>query len=191
MANNRILWVTSLLAFIFASSAAIMMGFSVVVGQIRDKPDPVDGFEAARHLMYKQFPLDAGIANAVLMFATFLLIVPGLVTPTRGLLKFAGGAIALCSIFTLCIGVFLWVLTLNTKAAFLSDWKGQSQDIQGLMENSVGFSCILYLIWDPAPRSGHGHGSEGATCRCGCGTVWGHDMGASTKGTSLLTADAA
>jgi hypothetical protein len=141
--TNRVLLATSGLALIFVAAASIMMGFSVIVGQIRDEPNPVDGMEAARHLMYKRFPLEAGIANAIMMFITFLLVLPGLLTPTRGLLKVGSGAIVVCAIFTLCIGIFLWVLTLNTKGTFFPTWKQQSQEIQALMENS--FACCGYF----------------------------------------------
>jgi hypothetical protein len=140
---NKILLATSGLTLLFVSAAGVMLGFSIIAGKIRTTPTPVDGIEAARHLTYLQFPLEAGIANAAMMFITFLLILPGLLTPTRGLLKVSSAAISICGAFTLCIGIFLWILTLNTKATFLPVWKGQEQDIQGLME--VSFECCGFF----------------------------------------------
>jgi len=147
---NRILLATALLTFLFVSSAGVIMGFSVIAGRIRNSPTPVDGIEAARHLTYQRFPLEAGIANAALMFVTFLLILPGLLTPTRTLLKIGGVAISVCGVFTLCIGLFLWIITLDTKATFFPIWKGQESNIQGLMETSVCLVCCStshLILW--------------------------------------------
>jgi hypothetical protein len=143
---NQILLATSGLTLVFVSAAATILGFSIVAGKIRNVPEPVDGRQAARHLIYQQFPLEAGIANAAMMFAAFLLLLPGLLTPTRGLLKAANFAISVCAVFTLCLGIFLWLLTLNTKATFAPIWRGQSQDVQGLMENTVSGGRVVFCL---------------------------------------------
>ena len=134
---NHVLLATTGLTLLFVSAAGIIMGFSVISSKMRNDITPVDGIDAARHLTYQRFPLEAGIANAAMMFLTFLLILPGLLTPTRTLLKVSAAAISVCGLFTLCIGIFLWILTLNTTKTFMPIWKTQEQYVQGLMEDSV------------------------------------------------------
>ena len=80
----------------------------------------------------------AGIANAVLVFVTFLVTIPGIITPARGWLKLSGIMATFCAMFSMIVGLYLWILTLKTKDDFAPLWMAQSASVQDLMETTVG-----------------------------------------------------
>lgn len=88
----------------------------------------------------------AGIVNAAFIFLTFVLTLPGIITPTRGWLKLAGFLVVFCALFTLCIGVFLWILTLRMQDRFLNIWIDQNDAIRSLMQTSVRFRPDRALV---------------------------------------------
>lgn len=63
--------------------------------------------------------------------------------PTRGWLKFGGYLVVASALFSMCIGVYLWVLTLSTKADFFTIWMSQDARVQDLMQTA--FSCCGYF----------------------------------------------
>ncbi|KAK7969366.1 hypothetical protein PG996_002197 [Apiospora saccharicola] len=127
---------------LFALTGAIMMGFSVVVLNTCFDP-PTEGEGAARDLLYRRFPLQAGIANAVMVFVNFALTLPALATPARGLLKTAGYMIAINAVFSLIIGLDLWITTLKTKQEFFEIWTSQTPQVQSLLQTR--FQCCGYF----------------------------------------------
>ncbi|KAL8387275.1 hypothetical protein RB595_010031 [Gaeumannomyces hyphopodioides] len=139
---NKILVSYVVADFLFVLMGAFMLGFSVVVQNVRDEV-PTEGEQAARNLLYQGFPLTAGIVNAVFIFVTFALTIPAVATPTRGWLKISGYMVVVNALFTLCIGTFLWVTTLKTREALSPVWNGQSAAVQSLMEQK--FKCCGYF----------------------------------------------
>ncbi|KAK7952331.1 uncharacterized protein PG986_008059 [Apiospora aurea] len=127
---------------LFAITGAIMMGFSVTVLNTCFDP-PTEGEGAARDLLYRRFPLQAGIANAVMVFVNFALTLPALATPARGLLKTAGYMIAINAVFSLIIGLDLWITTLKTKQEFSEIWVSQTPEVQSLLQTR--FQCCGYF----------------------------------------------
>ncbi|KAI1392287.1 uncharacterized protein F4822DRAFT_390399 [Hypoxylon trugodes] len=127
---------------LFVSMGAIMLGFSIIVQQTCFDP-PNDGNEAARDLLYQRFPFTAGIVNAVFIFATFLATIPALATNNRSWLKLAGYMVVVDAIFTMAIGVDLWIITLTMKNEFLQIWTSQPPHVQDLMQTA--FSCCGYF----------------------------------------------
>ncbi|KAK8048690.1 hypothetical protein PG994_010420 [Apiospora phragmitis] len=127
---------------LFAITGAIMMGFSVTVLNTCFDP-PTEGEGAARDLLYRRFPLQAGIANAVMVFVNFALTLPALATPARGLLKTAGYMIAVNALFSLIIGLDLWITTLKTKQEFFEIWTSQTPQVQSLLQTQ--FQCCGYF----------------------------------------------
>lgn len=79
----------------------------------------------------------AGIVNAIFVLVTFLVTIPSLATNNRSLLKLAGYMIVVDAIFTLGIGVDLWIITLKMKAEFQSIWFSQPSNTQELMQTAV------------------------------------------------------
>ncbi|KAI2617087.1 hypothetical protein GGR54DRAFT_211721 [Hypoxylon sp. NC1633] len=127
---------------LFVSMGAIMLGFSIIVQQTCFNT-PTDGNEAARDLLYQKFPFTAGIVNAVFIFATFLATIPALATNNRSWLKLAMYLVVIDAVFTMAIGVDLWILTLTMKEDFHQIWLSQPAQVQGFMQTA--FSCCGYF----------------------------------------------
>ncbi|KAI0522267.1 tetraspanin [Xylaria bambusicola] len=127
---------------VFAITGAIIVGFSVIVRNTCFDP-PIDGHEAARDLLYRQFPLTAGIGNGIFTFVAFIATLPALATNSRTWLKAAVCLIVVDALYTLVIGLQLWILTLRIKETFFGIWKNQTEDVQGFMEEA--FNCCGYF----------------------------------------------
>ncbi|KAL5606345.1 hypothetical protein BROUX41_002762 [Berkeleyomyces rouxiae] len=139
---SKVLLTAMALDFLFAATGGLMVGFSVVVkGNLRRTE--TTGEELARHLMYQRWPFDAAIVNGIFILLTFLLTIPGLLIPTRIWIKMGSFMIVINGIFTLCIGVYLWVLTLTTKADTFKIWSEQPAEVQSAME--ISFKCCGYF----------------------------------------------
>lgn len=65
---------------------------------------------------------------------------PGIVTPSRSWLKLGGAMATLSAIFSMVIGLYLWILTLKTKFDFAPLWMEQTDEVQDLMQTAV--SCL-------------------------------------------------
>ncbi|KAL2136052.1 hypothetical protein VTI74DRAFT_5632 [Chaetomium olivicolor] len=135
------------LAYVVTDGLFLLMGifilaFSVIVGNIRDEI-PENGRQAARNLFYQRFPLTAGIVNAVFIFVTFLMTLPGLATSSRKWLKLAGYMAVFCSIFTMILGLILWIQTLKTRGDFAPLFSAQTDEVKSLMQTT--FSCCGYF----------------------------------------------
>lgn len=136
-----------LLAYVVADGLFLLMGifmiaFSVIVQNIQFEI-PTEGHQAARNLLYQRFPITAGIVNAVFIFVTFLFTIPGVITPARGWLKMGGWMTTVCGLFSLILGLYLWILTLKTKEDFALLYFQQTPEIQQLMQSA--FQCCGYF----------------------------------------------
>ncbi|KAK4124972.1 hypothetical protein N657DRAFT_643749 [Parathielavia appendiculata] len=127
---------------LFLLMGVFILAFSVIVGNIRDE-EPSNGRQAARNLLYKEFPLSAGIVNAVFIFATFLVTLPGLATSSRKWIKLAGYLVVVCAIFTMILGLYLWILTLKIRGDFAPRFAAQTDVVRSLMQTE--FSCCGYF----------------------------------------------
>ncbi|KAH7037567.1 tetraspanin [Microdochium trichocladiopsis] len=141
---NKILAAFVLADILFAAGGAIMLGFAVVVQQTCFNV-PTEGVEAARHLLYREFPFNVGIANAVLTFIIFAFTLPGLATGSRGWLKVAGYLVVFNAIFTLGIGLNLWTTTLKMRERFSAIWVAQDAEIQSLMQTAI-FTAVFGMV---------------------------------------------
>lgn len=72
-----------------------------------------------------------------MIFVTFLLTLPGLVTTSRGWLKLGSYGATVCAIFTMCIGLFIWIMTLKTRQDFAPFFAAQSDEVKSLMQTTV------------------------------------------------------
>lgn len=68
---------------------------------------------------------------------TFVLTLPALATPARGWLKFSGWMIVVTALFSLIIGLDLWIITLKTKQEFANIWTSQTPEVQELLQTTV------------------------------------------------------
>ncbi|KAI1399883.1 hypothetical protein F4819DRAFT_394344 [Hypoxylon fuscum] len=139
---NKVLGAFVAIDGLFVAMGAIMMGFSIIVQQTCFNT-PSEGNEAARDLLYQRFPFTAGIINAIFIFVTFLATIPALATNNRSWLKLAAAMIVVDALFTLGIGVQLWILTLKMKDEFTTIWMSQPAQVQELMQTA--FSCCGFF----------------------------------------------
>lgn len=127
---------------VFVAMGALMLGFCIIVQQTCFEI-PTEGEQAARDLLYQLFPFNAGIANAVLTFICFLITLPAMATGSRSWLKAAGYLVVLNALFTMIIGLDLWIITLTMRDEFSTIWNSQTTNIQELMQTS--FQCCGYF----------------------------------------------
>ncbi|PTB68330.1 hypothetical protein BBK36DRAFT_1157996 [Trichoderma citrinoviride] len=139
---DKVFLATVLADALFLASGAMELGFSIAAMNLKDKA-PTDGQDATRHIIYQHFPLTAGIANAILVLAVFLFTIPALALTKRSLLKISGYLITVCAVFTLAVGLYLWIMTLRLKETFEPFYEAQDASIQSLMQTS--FNCCGYL----------------------------------------------
>jgi hypothetical protein len=121
---------------LFLLMGVFIIGFSVIVNNIRDE-DPSNGRQAARNLLYQGFPLTAGIVNAVFVFITFMVTLPGLATTSRKWIKLAGYMAEVCANFSMILGLYLWIFTLKTRGDFAPLFAAQPENIKSLMPSEV------------------------------------------------------
>ncbi|KAJ6781003.1 hypothetical protein PWT90_09943 [Aphanocladium album] len=142
---DKVLLTTLAINVLFLATGAIELGFCLVVkGLLDNDVASVGGTEAVRHLLYRRFPLDAGIANASIILGTFVFTLLGLASSKgRAWLKLGGYLIALCAVFTLCLGVVLWVMTLRVKEQFFPTYLDQEDSVQSAIQTSFG--CCGYF----------------------------------------------
>lgn len=130
---------------LFLATGAIQLGFCLVARGIRDDT-PRSGQEAIRNLLYQRLPLTAGIANAALVLITFAFTLPGLASQGRAWLKMGGYMVTLCGVFSLCLGVVLWVQTLRVKETFAPVYLDLDDSVQSLMQTSVRTFLLPLLL---------------------------------------------
>lgn len=133
---DKVFVATVIADLLFLASGAMELGFSIAAMNLQDKT-PTDGQDATRHLLYQRFPLVVGIVNAIFILVTFLFTVPAMALVKRNLLKISGYMITVCAVFTLAVGLYLWIMTLTLKETFLPVYEGQDSSIQSLVQVSV------------------------------------------------------
>lgn len=139
---NKVLLAYGICDGLFVLMGIFMLSFSVIVQNIQNEI-PENGRQAARNLLYQRFPLTAGIVNAVMIFITFLFTLPGIITPARIWLKLGGYMVTICAMFSMIIGLYLWILTLRTRVDFAPIFAAQPNNIKGLMQTT--FNCCGYF----------------------------------------------
>jgi len=98
----------------------------------------------ARNLLLMQCPLTESIANAIVVFVTFLVSVPAMAMPmTRGWLKLQGYMVVGCAIFTLILGLDIWFTTLKTRSNLATLWNKQPATTQSLLQ--LELQCCGYM----------------------------------------------
>lgn len=141
---SKIVIVTAAANALFIGAGILELVFALIF-QSRKDNTPNSGEEAVRNLLYQQFPITAAIVNAAFIFGTAVFaVIPALLMPTaRGWLKFAGYLVTVCAVFTLCVGLYLWIMTLTMGDDFTDIYLDQTPDVQALMQTSVGFNCSV------------------------------------------------
>jgi hypothetical protein len=82
--------------------------------------------------------IKAGLVNALLVFATFIISLPALALPTnRKWLTLQGWMVVACSFFSLILGLFIWFDTLQTRKDLSIIWSEQPMAVQSLLQQRV------------------------------------------------------
>lgn len=81
--------------------------------------------------------LAAGIVNAIFVFITFFVTLPGLATSSRKWLKLASYMAVVCLVFSMILGLYLWIGTLRLREEFAPRFTAQSDEIKSLMQVEV------------------------------------------------------
>lgn len=87
------------------------------------------------------FALVAAIANGGFTLFIFLLSLPAMATSGRSWLKLIVYLIVVDALFTMVIGLYLWVLTLTTKQELFDIWIKQPASTQTLLQTTVSQDC--------------------------------------------------
>jgi hypothetical protein len=66
-----------------------------------------------------------------------MVTLPGLATAARKWLKLAGYMAVVCAIFSMCLGLYLWILTLKSRGDFAPLFAAQSDQVKSLMQVEV------------------------------------------------------
>ena len=72
-----------------------------------------------------------------MVFGAFVFTLPAIAIPTRGWLKLSGYMVVINAIFSMVLGLYMWILTLRTKETFSPIWDAQTAQVQDLMQTSV------------------------------------------------------
>jgi hypothetical protein len=170
---NKVLAAFVGIDILFAATGALILGFSVIV-QKTCFDAPTEGNMAARDLLYQQFPFSgeqeqskldwwrrgrrskaltwplfaAGIGNGIFTFIAFACTLPALATNSRSWLKAAVFLVVVDAIFTLIIGLDLWILTLRIKETFSKLWVAQTPEVQSLMQIAVSERSQYSMLGD-------------------------------------------
>lgn len=127
---------------LFLATGAIQLGFCLVVqSQLGTKGN--NGQDAVRNLLYEWLPLKLGIVNAVFILFTFLFTIPGFSMPGRSILKTSSWMVMFCGVFTLIVGVYVWILTLKVKLWFEPVFALQDAPTQASIQKAVS-SYVQY-----------------------------------------------
>lgn len=88
----------------------------------------------------------AGVVNAIMIFATFALTLPAIAMPTRGWLKISSYLVVINALFSVVVGLYLWITTLRTKETFSPIWNAQTSQVQDEMQTAVCEKILLPII---------------------------------------------
>ncbi|KAI4176776.1 MAG: hypothetical protein LQ348_005944 [Seirophora lacunosa] len=96
------------------------------------------------HLLLAHAPLNGALADAGLIFATFVVSLPALIfTNNRIWLKVHSWMVLVCILLTLVIGLEVWFSTLKTRANLAIMWSKESPQIQHLLQER--WQCCGYM----------------------------------------------
>ena len=86
----------------------------------------------------------AGIVNSIFVFVTFAATIPAITMPTRGWLKVSGYMATITALFSVIVGLYLWILTLKSKETLAPLWQAATAQTQELMQTEVCYPSPIY-----------------------------------------------
>lgn len=142
MANKLLIFII-VVDMLFLATGVLELAFSIVT-QNSDRAAPSTGQDVVRDLVTQRLPLTPGIVNGAFVIASFVATLPGLLMPTtRSWLKAAMYFITFCGLFSLVLGVDLWLQTLKIGNNFANVYVDLDTDQQDLIQTSVRLFILL------------------------------------------------
>lgn len=132
----------------FIITEALFLGTGIMIAiatvlWMREMSSAPTTSSVARLILISHFPMQALLANAIMIFVTAINSIPAMILPSsRTWLKFHGWLVVLCAIFTLILGLNEWLQTLTTRADLLTYWGQQPDNVQSLVQQK--FNCCGY-----------------------------------------------
>lgn len=129
--------------FIFLATGVLLIAAACVWRAEMHALDPkVES--VGRILLLQKCPLEAVIANGVLVVLSFMVSLPAFALPTsRSWLKLHSWLVLICGLFTLVLGLNEWVQTLTTRANLEEMWGLQGEKTQSMLQRK--FDCCGYI----------------------------------------------
>lgn len=134
---NIILITTLGIITLFSATGVLLIIFSYLAkSQIGNTAR--DGHDVIRLSLYETFPLATGFANGGLVLVTAVVVVLGVVfAGRRRWLQMGGYLVIVCGVYSLCLGVYLWVMTLKLKGNFFGTYLELRPSEQALVQETV------------------------------------------------------
>jgi len=139
---NYLMTIYLVVNFLFLAFGGVLVAFSLLGKQQQETA--LTPSNVAFSLLLGECPMTAGMVNALLVFATFIISLPALALPTnRKWLTLQGWMVVACSFFSLILGLFIWFDTLQTRKNLSIIWSEQPMAVQSLLQTR--FQCCGYL----------------------------------------------
>lgn len=92
-------------------------------------------------------PHIVALVNAIIVFATFTLTLPSMIMrESRLWLQLQGWMVIVSGVFTLVLGLVIWVETLRTRAELNTVWGQQTTAVQSLLQQRVSTTFVFCLL---------------------------------------------
>ncbi|KUL91731.1 hypothetical protein ZTR_01233 [Talaromyces verruculosus] len=141
MKVNKILLSYAGANFLFMAGGIILLVGSLVFSQTVNSTPTLDS--APSILLLKMVPEKVALVNAIIVFATFVLALPSMIMrDSRLWLQLQGWLVIFSGVFTLVIGLIIWIETLRTRATLNTSWGQQTSSVQSLLQQR--FDCCGY-----------------------------------------------
>jgi len=137
---------TTLIVFLVADFLFLVSGALLLAASLIFKSGPGSGpiDDAASSLLLQLTPLAGGVVNAVFVFITFAVSIPGvLMRENRAWLRVHSYLLIVCSLITLVLGLDIWFSTLKTRSNLDTAWGQLSSSDQSELQQQ--FQCCGYL----------------------------------------------
>ncbi|KAI9675247.1 MAG: phospholipid scramblase 1 [Caeruleum heppii] len=139
---DKVLLTFLVVDLLFLGTGGLLVGVTIATKNEMARGPTLE--TVASNLLLMSCPLDAAIGNAILVFFTFLVSLPGIaLSKTRFWLRVHGWLVVLCALFTLVLGLDIWYQTLKTQSNLSVLWGQQSDPTQSLLQQR--FNCCGYL----------------------------------------------
>ncbi|KAI9659684.1 MAG: phospholipid scramblase 1 [Trizodia sp. TS-e1964] len=133
---DKLLLTYLLVDVLFLGSGALLAYVAISTQREINHGPTID--TVARDVLLDHAPLSATLANAVMIFLTFVISLPALAMPTnRAWLRLHGFLVVFSALFTLVIGLVVWHMTLQTRANLSVMWDAQPAQIQSFLQQKV------------------------------------------------------